>query len=192
LFDQLKSDFKGTLKRGSMKNMRNSHCDETFSGNIAGALGKGLIAGLIGTIAITISQMVEMKVTDRKPSSTPRQAAEKVFGVTARDELSAGQLNNFMHFSYGTSLGVIRGLLVLCGLKGILGTLVHITAVQSLAITLLPKMKLAPPVREWGAKAIMTELMHHGIYGFAAGIAYDFMNRCRKKGNHFSDDTRCL
>jgi len=164
-----------------MRKTHNFHCDETLPGKIAGAFGKGLVAGLIGTFAITISQMIEMKITGRKPSSAPRQAAEKVFGVTARDEQSAEKLNNLMHFGYGTSLGAIRGLLTLCGLKGISGTLVHILTLQGLSMILLPKMNLAPPAKEWGTKVIITELLHHGVYGVAAGIAYDFINRGKRK-----------
>lgn len=32
---------------------------------VAGAIGKGLVAGLIGTAAMTIAQMVEMQLTGR-------------------------------------------------------------------------------------------------------------------------------
>lgn len=35
----------------------------TTLGAIGAALGKGLIAGAAGTIAITVSQMMEMKIT---------------------------------------------------------------------------------------------------------------------------------
>ena len=33
-------------------------CDESWSGRAAGYLGKGLVAGVLGTIAITISQQI--------------------------------------------------------------------------------------------------------------------------------------
>ena len=42
---------------------------------VAGAIGKGLMAGAAGTLAITLSQMIEMKITKRKPSTAPADAA---------------------------------------------------------------------------------------------------------------------
>ena len=54
-------------------------CDESWSGRAAGYLGKGLVAGILGTIVITISQQIEMEKTGRQPSNSPLLAAQKVF-----------------------------------------------------------------------------------------------------------------
>jgi hypothetical protein len=53
---------------------------------IAGAIGKGLMAGAAGTLAITLAQMIEMKITKRKPSAAPAEAAEKVLKVKPETE----------------------------------------------------------------------------------------------------------
>jgi hypothetical protein len=44
--------------------------DKIFS-SLASAIGIGMIAGLAGTLAITISQMIEMKITKRSMSKAP-------------------------------------------------------------------------------------------------------------------------
>ncbi len=156
-------------------------CDESWSGRAAGYLGKGLIAGIFGTIAITISQQIEMEKTGRSPSSTPYLAAQKVLQINAQNEIAENKLNNLVHYFYGTSLGLARGFLSILGIRGLIATLMHISIVQALAMIILPKLKIAPPASEWGRKVILMELMHHSIYGLAAGIAFDWMNRCIRK-----------
>lgn len=51
---------------------------------VGGALGKGLIAGFAGTVAITISQMIEMKITKRSTSNAPVAVGGKALGVEPR------------------------------------------------------------------------------------------------------------
>lgn len=49
--------------------------------NVGAAIGTVLIAGLAGTLAISISQMIEMKITGSKASSSPAKAVEKVLDI---------------------------------------------------------------------------------------------------------------
>jgi hypothetical protein len=49
-------------------------------------LGRGLIAGLLGTAAMTVSSTAEAKFTGRGASTVPAAAASKVIGVVPRDE----------------------------------------------------------------------------------------------------------
>jgi hypothetical protein len=44
-------------------------------GEVAAAIGKGLVAGAAGTAAMTVSSALEMKARGRKPSSAPAEAA---------------------------------------------------------------------------------------------------------------------
>ncbi len=159
---------------------RREACDESWIGGLAGAVGKGLLAGLVGTAAISLSQAIEMKMTGRSPSSTPRQAAEKLFAITPNNEQAAARVNNLTHYGYGSALGTIRGLLAVLGLRGTPANALHIAAVQTLAMVIVPRLGLAPPARQWGSKVIATEVVHHAVYGMAAGCALDWMNRCKR------------
>lgn len=47
-------------------------------------IGKGLIAGLAGTVAITVSQMIGLHLRDRGSNQAPMKVAGKVLGVEAR------------------------------------------------------------------------------------------------------------
>ncbi len=143
----------------------------------ADAVGKGLIAGLAGTIAITISQMIEMKITEREASDSPAKAVEKTLEVGPADGSSEKEFSQKVHWVYGTAWGVARGLLGLMGLNGVAAASIHFAAVQTTAMVMLPALKVAPPLKEWGAKEIAIEVMHHLIYAATVGCVYDLLDR---------------
>ncbi len=49
--------------------------------NVAGAVGKGLIAGFAGTAAMTVSSTLEAKLRGRAPSDAPARATAKMLGI---------------------------------------------------------------------------------------------------------------
>jgi hypothetical protein len=163
-----------------MKNDTLTCCRETFPGILAGALGKGLIAGLAGSIVMTLAQNIEMKLTKRSPSSTPVDAAGKALGAQPVDESSRQRLNNVVHYTYGSMLGTVRAVLALLGIRGLMAVTLHTAFAEAMAMTLLPLLKVAPPPSRWGAKAIAMEIMHHAIYAAGTGAAYGMLERCVK------------
>lgn len=71
-------------------------------GDVADGVGRGLVAGAVGTVAMTLSNMVEMKcVTGRSGSTVPAQAVEEVTGVEPADQSSETRLNELSHWGYG-------------------------------------------------------------------------------------------
>jgi hypothetical protein len=150
--------------------MNNSH---SIAGKIALALGKGILAGMAGTAAITISQMIEMKISGRKPSETPAKAVNKVLHVQPADEEHKEQFVQEVHITYGTLWGIERGILDLAGLRGLPATMLHYGTVWGTAMVMLPSIDVAPPVKEWGPGEIAKDGMHHLIYAAVAGFVYD-------------------
>ncbi|MFP5502868.1 MAG: hypothetical protein ACLGIN_10295, partial [Candidatus Sericytochromatia bacterium] len=146
-------------------------------GTLACHLGIGLVAGLVGTAAITASQAIDMKIRHRKPSKTPAKAVERVLEVTPEDEQAEQKLGQMAHWDYGTAWGAFRGLLGTVGVVGAPATILHWAAIQGTAMVMLPRLKVAPPVKEWGAKEIALEGLHHAVYAIAAGAAFDAMSR---------------
>ena len=135
-------------------------------------LGKGVICGLAGTAAISISQLIEMKLSKREPSSTPADAAGKVLGVQPRNSEGKERFATVVHWAYGTSWGLVRSLLGGRRTSRLWAPLAHIAAVQTAAMLMLPGLEVAPPVREWGAGAIGKEVLHHTVYAAAADATY--------------------
>ena len=152
--------------------MKSSSHEATVLGKLGAAVGKGLIAGLAGTIAITISQMIEMKITDRKPSSAPADAVEKALHI----EATPGNKEDFaneVHWIYGTSWGVMRGLLSMAGITGFTATTLHMASIWGTAATIQPQLDIAPPLSEWDPKDIAIDIFHHAVYAIVAGLVFD-------------------
>ncbi len=55
-------------------------------GDVAGAVGRGLFAGAVGTAAMTVSSTLEMKLRGREGCSAPADAAAKVLGVESKGD----------------------------------------------------------------------------------------------------------
>jgi hypothetical protein len=146
-------------------------------GKVAGTLGIGLVAGFVGTVAITASQMVEMRIRHRKPSDSPAKAVEKVFHLEPESEEAEKQLATVAHFGYGTAWGVFPAVMAGFGVRGVPSVIAHFAAIQGTAMVMLPGLKVAPPVKEWGAEEIAVEAVHHLVYAAAAGVTYEALTR---------------
>ncbi len=146
--------------------------ESTILGEIGAAIGKGLIAGLAGTLAMTVSQLIEMRITKRRPSSAPADAVKKTLHIEATPG-NKTEFSNEVHWVYGTTWGVLRGLLSLAGLTGFSATSAHMVAVWGTAITIEPKLGIAPPINEWEPKDIAVDILHHAVYAIVAGLVYD-------------------
>lgn len=147
--------------------------EETPLEKAAKAIGIGLIAGLAGTAAITLSQAIEMKLTRRPPSTAPVDAASKVLDIEATSRQEKQQVSQEIHWAYGTTWGVPRGIIALAGLKGWPATLAHFVAIWGTAQVMLPSLHVSPPITEEEPKAIGIDVLHHAVYAVAAGLVYD-------------------
>lgn len=140
---------------------------------VATAIGAGLIAGVAGTAAMTLSQMIEMKITRREPSTVPVDAVEKTIGVTAAHEDERPMVAQEIHWTYGAAWGISRGLLALSGLKSWPATLAHFSAVWGASMILMPSLDLGPSVTDRPPKPVLIEGWHHAVYAVVAGFVYD-------------------
>lgn len=139
------------------------------------AIGKGLLAGLVGTAAITLSQVIEMRITGRESSDAPVKAADQVLGVKPKNKEHKELLSQEMHWAYGTAWGIARGLISLTGLKGVPASLLHFGAIWGTSMLMLPAIKAAPPVTEESPEEIGVDGIHHAVYAITAGVVYDAM-----------------
>ena len=147
------------------------------AGTFGCAVGKGLIAGAAGTATMSISQLIDMKLSGREPSSTPAKAAEKVLHVKPEKEEEENLLSREVHWAYGTSWGVLRGLLSAAGLKGWPATFAHFAAVWGSSLILLPRLGLSSPITKWKAPSINRDVLQHVVYAIAAGLIYHAIDK---------------
>lgn len=156
--------------------MKNNNDFSKDVGDFGAAIGKGLIAGLAGTAAITLSQTIERKITGKPTSFAPGDAASKALDIEASKMETRKKFSDEVNWVYGTSWGAVRGMLSLFGLKGFPATAIHWTAIFYTAITIEPDFEVAPPINEWSKTDLAMFALHHVIYAAAAGFVFDAIN----------------
>jgi hypothetical protein len=145
----------------------------TMVNTVASNVGKGLVAGFVGTAAMTISSTVEAKLRHRAFSSTPARAVSKVLGIKEfEDSIAAARFNDLSHWGTGTGWGIARGLLAATGMSPRAATAAHGAAVWGSAQVALPALDVAPPIVFWKKEEIAIDAFHHAVYAAATGIAY--------------------
>lgn len=146
-------------------------------GQIAGAVGKGLAAGLVGTAAMTVSSTVEARLRHREASTAPADAAATVLGVKPVGEREKARFSTLVHWGYGTGWGSVRGLIAALGVPFPEAGVAHFAAVWGGELVMLPRLGVAPPVREWSAAQLSIDAWHHAVYAAATSAAYAVLDR---------------
>jgi hypothetical protein len=145
--------------------------------SIANTIGKGILAGLAGTAAMTAAQLLDQKLTGREPSGAPAEAVEKVVKVEPKDDAGEHRLSNLTHWAYGTGWGVPRAALGAVGLAAPIATVLHFAIVWGTALVMLPTLRVAPPATEWDGQELAKDALLHLTYAAAAGLAYELLDR---------------
>jgi hypothetical protein len=142
----------------------------------AGAVARGLAAGVAGTAAMTLYQTAMAKLRASESSTVPAEVGKRLIrGVLHRrfDEANTPLLNNAMHWSYGTAWGAADGLSD--GLQRIPAAprgLAFGGLVWGTSLIELPAMKLAPPVWEYPPLELALDVSYHLVYGTAVALTY--------------------
>ena len=146
-------------------------------GRLSTAIGDGLVAGLVGTAAMTISSTVEARLRKRAASSAPARATAKALGIADFDsDLARARFNDLSHWGFGTGWGVVRGVLGASSLSPATATALHGAAVWGNSQVMLPALEIAPPSVFWPKEEIAIDALHHAVYAVATGVAYELLD----------------
>ena len=162
-----------------------------------GVIGRGLVAGAIGTAALTAYQTaaavrrgesLKDTVAPEPPASWEEAPASAqvgyrfLRGVFQRDASpeKAPAMTNAVHWAYGTAWGAVYAVLD----ESVDGSaLLKAPAFGSLvfanAYVALPAMKLYDPPWEYSARTLATDWSYHVIYGGAVALAYRLVRATR-------------
>ncbi len=145
---------------------------------LAAGIGKGVLAGLAGTAAMTISSTIEAKLRKRQSSTAPAKAAAKVLGIASFEDARAqARFSDLVHWGYGTSWGVALGVMRAVGFSPKLAAPAHFAAVWGGAAVMLPALEVAPALPFWATEEIAIDLFHHLVYVGATSLAYQRLSR---------------
>jgi hypothetical protein len=141
---------------------------------IARAAVLGMLAGAVGTVAMTVTQQVEMSLSGRSPSTVPGQVgAHLVPGADPAVSADVARLNGPVHWGHGIAMGALRGVLDVAGLHGPAATAAHFALVWGGDATLYRALGVADVPWRWSSAELGADLLHKGVYAAVTGVVYD-------------------
>jgi hypothetical protein len=142
--------------------------------DVARAAALGMIAGAVGTVAMTISERLEMSLTGRAPSTVPGQVGAHLLpGADPEAPADVARLNGPVHWGHGIAMGAIRGLLDVAGLQGPSATGAHFALVWGGDAALYRALGIADVPWRWSGDELRADLLHKGVYAAVTGAVYD-------------------
>jgi hypothetical protein len=133
----------------------------------------GVLAGLIGTAAMTAAQAAEMRLSGRPPSMVPGQVASKLLNLEPEDDADMARISIRMHWAHGMTQGVLRALIGKLGLRGPTAMGVHFALMWPGDAVLYKTLGISPWPWKWSAAELAPDVLHKGFYVVATGAAYD-------------------
>lgn len=138
---------------------------------VAIALGRGIVAGVAATAAMTVASTAEMTLREREPSTAPAKVAGRLLGVKPRKR--AGQrFATVAHLAAGTSLGTTRGLLDVAGVSDRAAPAAFFAIAWLPDLVVVPAAGAAPPPWRWGTLELAISAAHHAVYAAAGERVY--------------------
>lgn len=137
------------------------------------AVGRGLAAGAIGTVALTLAEKAEMKLTGREPSDVPGQVGTKLSGRDpgAHPE-RVRRLGPAVHWGHGIGVGAVRAGLDRAGLSPLAATVAFYPMVFGTDAALYRALGIAEAPWRWTRAELATDLFGKGVLAFATSGAY--------------------
>jgi hypothetical protein len=169
----------------------------------AAALSRGLGAGVIGTTGMTALQEVSILVRKARANGSgpeapaearreedswshapaPAQVAKRMFEAVFHQEVHADRiklLTNLTHWGYGTSLGIMYGLVqrkLPYRTKPLVGGPLYGLAAWAQSYAMLVPMGLYEPPWHYPAKTIAKDLSYHLVFGAGCAAGYRLLTR---------------
>lgn len=150
---------------------------------VSGTVGRGVLAGLAGTAAMTAFQRwVEMPLTGRRESYEPAKLTEKLLPmVHPTRPKRRRQVNYAAHFGVGLGWGAAHGLLVHgLHLRGQLAVAAVFGALWPADVLGVAALGLHPWPWNWSAQDTMIDLADKLVLAQATGLVFDRLTAQRR------------
>lgn len=133
------------------------------------------IAAFGGTVLMTLSQEIEIRLNKRPISHTPAIAVFKILHLDFErlSERMKGVASYVVHFGYGTVWGFPLAILYLLNVVDFWPLLIiHYVIVLLQGWIVVPLLGIAGPPWTWGWKPVLTEAGHKVIYSVATTLIF--------------------
>ncbi len=136
-------------------------------------IGRGLLAGLAGTLALSIFERLERRLLGREPVYAPHRVAGRLaarFGI-GLSATSARRLGWALRAVYGPSLGVAGAWLDPRTSHRASRVLRHGLAISVFELAALPLVGAVPPLAKWPLSELLLLAAHATAFATGAELA---------------------
>lgn len=145
----------------------------TSQGGLTANIGRGILAGVAGTVVMTAFQkLIEMPIIGRGDSYAPADFAERVLPVHPSTPQGRTQLNYVTHFSLGGMWGTAYGIAANAGLRGQKAVNTVFAIVYTGDVILNTALGLYNPT-EWSTEDWIVDLVNKYVQAQATGAIFD-------------------
>lgn len=134
----------------------------------------GLLAGTAGVAAMTLAEKIEQQFTRRPDSYVPAQTLTRLLRIEPKSGTEQLGFNWAMHWGQGMLLGIVRGLMAERGFRGPVGSFMFMNLRLLNDQSLENATGVGAPPWTWPKDEQVIDLLHKGIYAFAAGAVADW------------------
>ena len=140
-------------------------------------IGHGFLAGAAGVVGLMLSQEIEKKVFQQKPSRAPAEVTDELLDLHQQSKASRAEFNTLVDSLYGSGWGIFRSCLGSWGITGPGASALHLAAIGANVTLLMPALGLVLPMRKWDKEKLAFELIHHSVYVACTGMACDYLTK---------------
>jgi len=140
---------------------------------LAGAAGRGAVAGLVGVGVMTLGEKLEQAATGRPSSYVPGRTLSTLLRRPRTDIERPLILNHAMHWGTGAVVGAVRGLWAVTGIRGTQAHLSHTAFRLTVDQTLENATGRGAPPTTWPRGELVVDVLHKGVYSWVTGLVAD-------------------
>jgi hypothetical protein len=141
--------------------------------NVPSDLLRGMIAGVLGTVLMTVGEKLEQTLTGRPNSYVPAHTLQRLLGLNELAPEKRPLLNWVMHLGTGMMGGIIRTLMARAGARGPVGSFIFTGVRLSIDQTLENATAVGAPPWTWPVDEQIIDFSHKAVYAFTTGSLVD-------------------
>jgi hypothetical protein len=136
-------------------------------------LVEGAVAGVAGTVAMTLLENFEQHMTGRPDSYVPARVLERLTGAPAHVGVQLRGWNLAMHYGQGIALAPLRSLMAHAGLRGPVAS-TKFAVVRLANDQILENLTgVGAPPQTWPRAELAADLLHKTTYALVTGLVAD-------------------
>lgn len=133
----------------------------------------GGAAGLVGAAAMTAGEKLEQVITHRPNSYVPARALLTLLGRPPGEGVRPVLWNHLMHWGTAATLGVLRGVWSVTGIRGTVANVGHTVTRLAFDQTVENVTGVGAPPTAWPLQEQVVDVLHKTVYSVVTGLVAD-------------------